>query len=308
MGFLQFIGIATLSYLLFKVAFWAYSTFFRKVDFQVYKKGVDTWAVVTGASDGIGQGFVKSLAQRGFHIILIGRNREKLEGVVKSLKANFPKNNFEIVLSEAYEDSKDLKRMEALQAKLEPFDIGIVVNNVGIGLGRPGKLEYCEPKELDKLVQVNCTFPMLFTRMLIKKLRDRKHKCAIINIASVAAHLKVPNATVYSATKAFNWAFSRSLGEEYGPLGIEVLCVNPGYVESQLTGMKPGPIVCSAVECSEYALRRMGQEDIIPHWKHALMYAPFSLLTNYILPVNFLSKIFQIFDKTLSMRPKYKNN
>lgn len=309
MDFLQFVGLITVGGLLSKVAHWVYSTFFRSVDFNAYKKaGADTWAVVTGASDGIGLGFVKSLAQRGFNVVLIGRNKEKLEGVVKGLKKDYTKVKFEILISEAQGDSQDLKRLEELKIALDRYDIGVLVNNVGIALAKPGKLEHCDQKELDKMVQVNCTFPMQFTRILIKKLRDRKHKTAIINLSSVAASLKVPNNSLYSATKAFNWAFSRSLGEEYGPFNIDVTCVQPGLVESQMTGMKPGPLVCSAYECSEYALRRMGQEVVIPHWKHTLLYVPTDLLTNYFFPRNFLAKVFSFFDKTFDMSPKQKSS
>jgi hypothetical protein len=79
------IGIATLVYLAGQIAFWLYATFLRKDDLKRFWKD-GCWAVVTGGSDGIGLGFAKRLAARGFNVLITGRNEEKLRRVREGLE------------------------------------------------------------------------------------------------------------------------------------------------------------------------------------------------------------------------------
>lgn len=82
-------GIAILCHALFNVAFWIYVNFVRVDDLSRYKKSPrDTWALVTGGSDGIGLAFVKGLANRGFNVLITGRNESKLMNVCDRLKSN----------------------------------------------------------------------------------------------------------------------------------------------------------------------------------------------------------------------------
>jgi 17beta-estradiol 17-dehydrogenase / very-long-chain 3-oxoacyl-CoA reductase len=304
----ELIGKFVIFFSLFKLIKWAYSTFFRTVDYSIYKaKGLETYVLITGASDGIGLGFAKAFAERGFNLLLVGRNKTKLERVKKELEEINDSAKYEIVISEALEDSKP-ENIKNLLDKLGNFDIGILVNNVGIGLEKPAKLEHCKLDELFKMIQVNCTYPTLLTNGLVLKLKERvkstKTKCAIINISSIASQLKIPASVVYCGTKAYNWAFSRSLAVECLPYGIDVLCVKPGYVESQLTGMKKNAIVCSPLECAEFALKRMGQEEAVPHWKHSLLYYPAKFFTEFIIPTKWILTIMRIGD-SYKLRPKY---
>ena len=78
------LGAVMLAYGAYIVAFWVYANFFRHEDLKKYR-GTDSWAVVTGGSDGIGLAFAKRLASRSFNVVITGRNEEKLERVVKQL-------------------------------------------------------------------------------------------------------------------------------------------------------------------------------------------------------------------------------
>ena len=78
-------GVSILSYALFILAHWIYANFIRYDDLKRYK-GRDTWAIVTGGSDGIGLAFAERLAHRGFNVLITGRNEEKLKGVCERLK------------------------------------------------------------------------------------------------------------------------------------------------------------------------------------------------------------------------------
>jgi 17beta-estradiol 17-dehydrogenase / very-long-chain 3-oxoacyl-CoA reductase len=305
---LQLIGLIVVILYGLQILKWLYGTFLRRVDYGKYNTP-GSCVLVTGATDGIGLGFARAFARRGFNLVLVSRNRDKLEEVRCQLQPLNPKAKHEIVVSEAQADATP-DQMAKLRARLDRFDVCIVVNNVGIGLANPGKLEYLQPAELLQLVDVNCCYPMLLTQALIEKLRERstlrKLPTAVINVASVAAFLPTPSSAVYAATKAFNWAFSKALSIEYAPQGIDVLTVSPGYVASKLTGMRKGLLVCDADECAEFALRRMGQEDIVPHWKHALLYAVAKPCMDS-LPARLLARIFSI-STVLKFRPKYQTS
>lgn len=84
-GLIDLCGVAVLSYALYVVSYWVYANFVRSDDLQRYQ-GRDTWAVVTGGSDGIGLALAERLAFRGFNVLVTGRNEEKLKKVCDRLK------------------------------------------------------------------------------------------------------------------------------------------------------------------------------------------------------------------------------
>jgi short-subunit dehydrogenase len=109
----------------------------------------------------------------------------------------------------------------------------------------------------------------------------------MVNLSSVAALIMNPFASVYSATKGYNRHLSLALSAEYHSQSLDVLCVEPGLVESNMTKIKPSPVCCSARECAESALRKAGDVECIPHWKHMAMYvasAWYKLLPSSLQP------------------------
>jgi short-subunit dehydrogenase len=106
----------------------------------------------------------------------------------------------------------------------------------------------------------------------LKRSSSSNTPSAIINVSSILATLPSPFNPIYGATKAFNRAFSRALTAEYGQLGIDVLCVTPGLVQSQLTGLTEGSVLAStALSTAEGALSALGvQVECYPHWMHGV--------------------------------------
>ncbi|XP_031550188.1 inactive hydroxysteroid dehydrogenase-like protein 1, partial [Actinia tenebrosa] len=187
------------------------------------------WAVVTGASDGIGKAFARELAKYGMNIILISRTTPKLEKIAKEIETEFQ------VLT--YVSTTDFSRQDiyrGIARELEQFDIGILVNNVGVMYDYPQLLLDVPEKRLWELFNINMAATTMMTCVVLPQMVKRK-RGAIINMSSSAAQQPTPQMTVYAATKAFVDHFSRALAYEYSSDGITVQSLRPYYVASAMT-------------------------------------------------------------------------
>lgn len=205
-------------------------------------------------------------------MVIHGRNEEKLKGVCKELEvlATKFKVQVEYVVSDA--DDVSEKNLQRVVERFKERSLKVLVNNVGIGQGGKVKVGELEDGDVEKCLRVNCLYPTLLTKTLIPTMLKGSGRNVIVNLASVAALITCPLSSVYGATKAFNRSFSNSIGAEYAEQGVDVLTVNPGYVATNMTQMSESLLCCGADECAERSLAAFEFGDIMPHWKHALMY------------------------------------
>ena len=172
-----------------------------------YGKG--SWALITGASDGIGKGYAFELARRGFNIILVGRNEEKLKTVEKELVLAVPQTQTRIVVSDfvyAYKEGF----AEDIHKQVSGLDISILINNVGVAGG--SRLLHQLPSEtIVNMVMTNCLAHALITRVFLPQLTVRTNRSAIINTSAIAGIMLMPYGTTYSSSKVFHDFLSRGL-------------------------------------------------------------------------------------------------
>jgi len=225
---------------------------------------------------------------------MISRSEEKLESVKSTLLEQFPRREVEFFTWEAseIEESQSFQqKIDSLKSKMEGKDFGLLVNNVGTTENTFGwfsdddmsEREHCD--DLIRTVKINCIFPAKLTAAIIPILRGRSHRSsAIINISSILAHLPSPFNPIYGASKSFNRTFSRALTAEYAQMGIDVLCVSPGMVASNLTGIQKSTWFCSgARETAMYSLRALGLAvETFPHPIHGLTYFLSCILMTFI--------------------------
>ena len=276
-------------YILISLGLYTAGLFLKKLTYELYKiiqiqvpinyierYGKNSWALVTGASDGIGREFCLKLARQGFNIILIARSKSKLEAVAAELRvinASIGVKIFVADFSNAFEESF----FEDIEKSLEDFDISILVNNVGAEIIR--QFEDTPIEVLKQIVTVN-TAPMVFlTKMLIEKMKRRKHRSAIINISSLSAVNPIPFFSTYSASKAFTDFFSRALAQENRGSKLDILCVKPGYVSTKMTAYKEvGLNTIKSEDFVQSVLRRLGRRsETHGHWRHSLYAAVVNL-------------------------------
>jgi short-subunit dehydrogenase len=185
------------------------------------------WALVTGASAGIGAALATELAAGGTHLVLTARRRDRLEALGQSLK------KAHAIETEAF--AADLAEHDAPQkiyafAKQKGLAIELLVNNAGFG--QYGELSELDTRRLLDMVQVNCSAVVHLTRLFLPDMMSRGRGDILI-LASTAAFQAVPYISTYAATKAFDLLFAEGLAEEMKPHGIRVCALCPGSTESE---------------------------------------------------------------------------
>ena len=292
-----------LLYKLYRFTFWLYKVIFRKRLNLSARYGTSSWALVTGATDGIGKAFTNSLAKEGFNIILVSRKLQKLKSCEDELLKSFPKIK---VISLEFDFSKKYhlnSYREDFKHILTNYDVSILVNNVGTG---ESKSFLDIPLEVAfNTVVINTLPQVLLTRMFIDNFHKREKRSAIINLSSVAAIKPIANFALYSATKIFNHYLSRGLEAEMRSK-IDFLSVKPFGVESNLSKMKRSFMIISADACSEGSLNCLGQDsETTGHWNHDIQSYLYSFIPFSLMSFIDIRNIFNIVEK---FHDKFKNN
>lgn len=191
------------------------------------------WALVTGASSGIGAEFARQLSARGLNLVLAARRRELLEQLGHELESTG------VVVRVV---SLDLSRgdfMSTLLPCIEDLEIGLLVNNAGFGVA--GRfLENDLRRELE-LLDVNCRAPVILTHELGRKMVGRR-RGGIVFVSSVVAFLTSPFLSHYSASKGFELLLGEGLHYELQRSGVDVLVLCPGGTDSEfhaVAGVRP---------------------------------------------------------------------
>jgi uncharacterized protein len=188
---------------------------------QAVTGGTRRVAVVTGASSGIGEAIVRSLARTGWRCVLVARRRERLEPLAAAVGGEFEVCDVG--------DREAVDRTAGAITERHPA-IGLLVNNAGI----PGRSRFSEiePERIEALIRTNYLGGVWFLRALLPAL-ERGRPAHVVNIVSVAGVVAFPPSGPYSASKHAQLAFSRATVGELRPRGIHVHTVNPGFVETE---------------------------------------------------------------------------
>ena len=185
------------------------------------------WALVTGASAGIGVALAEELAAGGTHLVLTARRKKRLEELAKDLRARHNVKT-EVVAEDLAEPSAP-ERIFAF-TKERGIEIELLINNAGFG--QFGELPLVDRQRLLDMVQVNCSAVVHLTRLYLPEMVKRRRGDVLI-LASTASFQAVPYISTYAATKAFDLLFAEGLAEEMKPYGIRVCALCPGSTESE---------------------------------------------------------------------------
>ena len=301
-----FIGISLIitAYASFRISQFLYLYFLRSTSVSRYQHRPDVWALVTGASDGIGYAFAEELSRRGFNIILHGRNPQKLDNVKANLNRLFPIIKIRIFIADLTEDS--IAPITKLAAEINDFPLTVLINNVG---GTKGfvltdfkAFESTSPQEIDALCKANDRFPTVLTNALLPIL-SRYQPSLIMNVGSTSC-AGVPYLSVYTATKAYIATWSFALSTELAAEGqdIEVLGILSGSTQSGQNGTPPSLFHPSSKGLVHAALQKLGSGKAVvtAYWHHAVQKAFLDSLPEWVLRSTLTSVLKPLKNKSMS--------
>ncbi|KAJ7502872.1 3-ketoacyl-CoA reductase [Mycena galericulata] len=242
------------------------------------KKGGGAWAVVTGASDGIGKEFALQLARAGFNVLLVARNADLLNALGAEIESTYGVKTGVHIIDFAKNDEA---AYAALSGTIDGLDVGVLVNNVGKSHQFPAYLIDTPLDEMMDIVAINVGATLRVTRAVLPGMVHRK-RGLVLNIGSFAGSVPSPMLATYSGTKAFLATFSAALDEEVRAHGVVVEHVNTYFVVSKLSKIRrasmliPTPkayvrtvLAKIGLPCGAAFSGRLATST--PFWSHAIM-------------------------------------
>jgi hypothetical protein len=183
------------------------------------------WALVTGASAGIGEAFARELARRGMNVALAARREDRLRRLADEIGRAHRVHTLVIPIDLGTEHATRALWAAASASR----EIHLLVNNAGFGL--KGPFTELPLERQAEMVRVNCIAPLELAHLALRHMHGRGG--GIVNVASVAGFQPIPLMATYAASKAFLLAFSEALTEEAREHGVRVVVVNPGPVKTE---------------------------------------------------------------------------
>jgi len=242
------------------------------------------WALVTGASAGIGVALARELAKRGAKLILTARRRERLEALAAELTARG--TEVRIVTADLMDSAAPGAIFEATEGS--GIAVDVLVNNAG--LGQYGYMHSSNVEQELGQIRVNCEAAVALARLFVPKMVERR-KGWVMMLASTASFQPVPFLTTYAATKAFDRYFSLGLAEEVAPFRVKVTALCPGPTESEFFDIAGAskfrtPNIQSAEAVARLGIEALacGKRTILPSFSgkamaFAVRFLPVALIT-----------------------------
>jgi 17beta-estradiol 17-dehydrogenase / very-long-chain 3-oxoacyl-CoA reductase len=232
-------------------------------------KRLGEWAVVTGATDGIGLAYAEQLAQKGLNVLLVSRTPAKLSKTQADLSAKFPSVQFRTLVID-FSRFDEVSQFQFKKA-VENLNIGVLINNVGQSYDHPDYFHSLESATVQSLIDLNIKSTTIVSHIVLPLMLAQK-RGAIVNISSFAGLIVSPLLTQYSACKAYVDKFSQGLNAEYRSKGVTVQVQNPLFVSTKLAKIKYSSLtVPSPAGYATAGIRQIGYGDqISPYWVHAL--------------------------------------
>lgn len=218
---------------------------------------MSSYALITGASKGLGKSMAEELAKRKYNLMLVARSEKELEVLSRSLS-----HTYNVAVTYL---AIDLSLPEAAQKVYDwctrpGLNISILINNAGYGLW--GKFHEQSLESQFNMLQLNMQSLVALTYKIIPLLQQQP-EAYILNVSSTAAYQAVPTLSLYAASKAFVLSFTRGLRHEWKNKGITVCCLCPGPINTgfidragltsikataERFGMHPDEVAASAIK------------------------------------------------------------
>jgi len=194
-------------------------------------KYYDGWALVTGATSGIGEAFAQQLAQQGFNLVLISRSEKKLTKTKQSLTKQYNVQIRTLAVDLSLPDA-----IEQIKQQTNDLDIDLVIPNAGTET--TGELVENDLVAETRLVHLNMTLPMQLAHHFGQKMKQRQQG-GILFISSLFGYQPVPFVANYSASKAYILSLGQALHVEMKKYGVDVAVLSPGLTKTTMSASMP---------------------------------------------------------------------
>ncbi|AMN45567.1 short-chain dehydrogenase [Steroidobacter denitrificans] len=226
---------------------------------EKFKEKYGPWALVTGASSGIGEQFARQLARNGINLLLVARRADRLARLAQELGRRRGLQIEPIIV-----DLAESEAVDRIVAAIGDRDLGLLVSNAGFGL--KGDFAAAARGRIEAMLNVNARTPLLLAHALLPRLRARG-RGGIILTGSVEGEAPYPFSTAYAATKAFVHSLGMGLHGELAGSGVDMLVLAPGATDTEaitLQGFKPElmPNLMSPVDVVKQALHQLGKTPL----------------------------------------------
>ncbi|KAI6695569.1 hypothetical protein NL676_023279 [Syzygium grande] len=264
------LGFISLVKNLFAFGRWLHAAFLRKPkDLRDY----GSWAVITGATDGIGKALVFKLASTGLNLILVGRNPGKLKATSSELRERYGTTIEVKTLIADFAKLSGEEIVGTMTGATEGLDVGLLVNNAGMAYPYARYFHEVDRELMESMLRVNLNAAVWVTKGVIDGMLKKK-RGAILNIGSGSSVYvsSYPLQTLYASTKAFMAMFSRSIALEYKERGVDIQCQVPLFIATKMTMLRRRPMLVPSSEIfSGASVQWIGYErQCNPYWSHAV--------------------------------------
>jgi len=219
------------------------------------RKRYGEWALITGASSGIGEEFARQLAQSKYNLVLIARREDRLNMLATELQKLYAIQVVCIPLDLGIQDF-----IPAIEKHISGIEIGLLINNAGFTISNnflssdlSGQLE---------LIDVNIRALTALTHHFGNKMKE-KRLGGIINVASASGYLPVPRWSVYAASKAYVLHFTEALWYEFKDTGIDILALCPGATQTEFGGNVNQQIGINVTDVVMTALKNLSKKPSV---------------------------------------------
>ena len=248
---------------------------------------MSNYALITGSSKGIGMAMAKSLAKRGFDLILVARSEDQLQDLKKRFSETY---GVKVEIFPTDLSVPGSAQKVAVWCADNSFPVSVLINNAGYGVW--GNFENIALDEQLNMMQLNMNTVVEFTHYMLPILKKQK-KSYILNVASTAAYQALPTFSLYAASKAFILSFTRGLRFELKMTNISVTVLSPGPADTgfvERAGLSKfnnisAKFNMSADTVGEFAIKGMldKKSEIIPGFTNKI-----SVFATRILPKSIL--------------------
>ena len=235
-----------------------------------------TWAVITGASDGLGREYTLQLAKAGYSTLIISRTASKLDAVAQEIKQKFntPVRTFTMDFA-----ANDPSSYASLKQVVDTLEIAILINNVGLSHDIPTPFIETPIRELTDIININCLATLRVTQLVAVGMVHRK-RGLILTMGSFGGLLPTPLLATYSGSKAFLQQWSTALGAELAEHNITVQLVQSYLVATAMSKIRRSSVMVPSPRAFVKSVlgkigRSGGAQGFVysstPYWSHAVL-------------------------------------